>query len=110
MIRIHETDDAVICNVQSDKTTAYGDLVLENSKFGSIGAQVQPQLLTLMGGEVLAELDGELVRGTADQIANGKASRFVAYENELPSMGRFGLCLIILHNSASPRRDGPWFS
>ncbi len=65
--------------------------------------------LPLMGGEVLAELNAELVRGTADQVANGKVSRFVSYENELPSIGRFGLCLIILRNSASPRHDGPWF-
>lgn len=109
VIEIHESADAVFCDVYSDKEAAYGDLVFENTKFGSIGARVQPQLLPLMGGEILAEYEGELRRGLADPVANGKLSRFVAYENEVPNLGRFGLCLIILHNSASPRRDGPWF-
>ncbi len=109
VIRIYETSDAIICDVQSDKEATYGDLVFESTKFGSIGARVQPQLLPLMGGEILAEQNGELVRGLADQVANGKASTFVAYENELPMLGRFGLCLVVLSNSASPPRDGPWF-
>lgn len=109
VIRISETDDGTCCDVRSSKTAAYGALTFEATKFGSIGARVQPQLLPLLGGQILAGDGDAMQRGLADEVANGKTCDYVAYENELPGVGRFGLCLIVLENSAAQHRRGPWF-
>ena len=101
--------DANICDMTSRKTAAYGDAVFERTKFGSIGARVEPRLLPALGGQVIGCIDGELRRGTADEVANQKACDAVAYENNVPGIGVYGLCLLILDNSASLDRRGPWF-
>ena len=101
--------DATICDVVSRKTAAYGELRFEANKHGSIGARVQPQLLPPFGGEMVAGTGAELQRGLADEVAFGKARDFVAYEAEPAGLGRFGVCLRVLNNTASARRTGPWF-
>jgi len=108
-IRISSTEDATVCDVTSAKTAAYGPVGFGNTKFGTIGARVQPQLLPVLGGQIIGAKDGELRRGTADEVASAKACDAVAYENELPALGRFGLCLMIRDNTASTNRQGPWF-
>ena len=50
-----------------------------------------------------------LRRGLADEAAFGKERDFVAYEAEPAGLGRFGVCLLVLNNTASARRSGPWF-
>ena len=93
----------------SAKTAAYGSLKLLVSKHGSIGARVQPQALPPLGGEIVAGRDGALHRGTAEEVASLKSCDFVAYESEPAGLGRFGVCLIVLDNSAGADRIGPWF-
>ena len=106
---IHAVADATICDLSSAKSAAYGPLTFRANKHGSIGARVQPQLLPALGGEILGIHDGQIERGIADEVANAKACDFVAYEAAPAGLGTFGACLIVLANSASPRRDGPWF-
>jgi len=101
--------DATVCDMTSRKTAAYGGVEFAGTKFGSIGARVEPRLLRALGGQVIGCVSGELRRGTADEVANGKPCDAVAYENDVPGIGVFGICLMILDNSASPERRGPWF-
>ena len=91
------------------KTAAYGAVDFPQTKFGSICMRVEPRLLPPLGGQVIGCLDGELRRGTADDVANQKACDAVAYENDVPGLGVHGVCLMILDNSAMPDRRGPWF-
>jgi hypothetical protein len=93
----------------SRKTAAYGAVEFPKTKFGSICMRVEPRLLPALGGQVIGCLDGELRRGAADEVANTKVCDTVAYENDLPGLGVHGVCLMILDNSASPDRRGPWF-
>jgi hypothetical protein len=101
--------DATICDMVSRKTAAYGAAEFSKTKFGSLGARVEPRLLPPLGGHVIGCVDGELRRGTADEVANGKACDAVAYESNVPGIGVYGICLMIRDNSASPDRRGPWF-
>jgi hypothetical protein len=101
--------DATVCDMSSRKTAAYGAAEFTKTKFGSIGVRVEPRLLPPLGGQVIGCVDGELHRGTADEVANQKACDAVAYENDIPGVGVCGICLMILDNSASPDRRGPWF-
>jgi hypothetical protein len=101
--------DANICDMTSRKTAAYGAAEFAKTKFGSLGARVEPRLLPPLGGQIIGCLDGELRRGAADEVANQKACDAVAYENDVPGLGVHGLCLMILDNSVSPDRRGPWF-
>ena len=103
--------DANVCDMTSRKTAAYGAAEFPKTKFGSICMRVEPRLLPALGGQVIGCLDGELHRGTADEVANAKACDAVAYENDVPGLGVYGVCLMILDNrkSASPDRRGPWF-
>jgi hypothetical protein len=102
-------DDATLCDITTRKTASYGPVSFEPTKFGTIGARVQPQLLPPMGAQIVAGDGREMRRGLADEVATGKACDFVAYEAEPGGLGRFGLCLQVLDNSASPDRRGPWF-
>lgn len=101
--------DATVCDMTSRKAAAYGAAEFAKTKFGSIGARVEPRLLPALGGRVIGCLGGELRRGTADAVANGNVCDAVAYENNVPGIGVYGLCLMILDNSASRDRRGPWF-
>jgi len=108
-VTLRALPDATLCDMTSCKTAAYGAAEFTKTKFGSIGARVEPRLLPPLGGQVIGCLDDELRRGTADEVANGKPCDAVAYENDVPGIGVYGLCLMILDNSASPDRRGPWF-
>jgi len=76
--------DATLCDMTSRKTAAYGAAEFARTKFGSLGARVEPRLLPALGGQVIGCIDGELRRGTADEVANQKACDAVAYENDVP--------------------------
>ncbi|MDD1650507.1 MAG: PmoA family protein [Methylococcaceae bacterium] len=101
--------DATVCDMASRKTAAYGTAEFPKTKFGSICMRVEPRLLPSLGGQVIGCVDGELCHGTADEVANAKVCDAVAYENDVPGLGVYGVCLMILDNSASPDRRGPWF-
>ena len=107
-IDIRAAKDATVCDVTSRKAAAHGPLEFGVTKYGTIGARVQPQLLPPFGGQILAGDGGNIRRGR-DDIASTKPCDWVAYESEPPGLWRFGLCLRILDNTASPDRRGPWF-
>lgn len=92
---------ATVCDMTSRKTASYGDAEFSKTKFGSIGARVEPCLLPPLGGAVIA--DGGR-RGTAALVDANRESDFVAYENTIAGH-TFGLFLRIL--DAGVR--GPWF-
>ncbi len=100
---------ATLCELSSRKTASYGQVEFGRTKFGSLGARVEPRLLPALGGQVIGCQEGQLRRGLADEVANGRECDAVAYETALPGGGVFGLCLIIHANSAAPGRCGPWF-
>ncbi len=106
---LYAAGDATVCDVTSGKTAAYGDLLFEANKHGSLGVRVQPQLLPPFGGEIVAGKGAEIYRGLADEVAFGKERDFVAYEADPAGLDRFGVCMMILNDSASDRRTGPWF-
>ena len=93
--------DATVCDVTSRKTAAYGAAEFPQTKFGCIGARVEPCLLPRLGGVIIAD-DGR--RGTAELVDAQRESEFVAYENILAGH-TFGLFLHIL----DPGVRGPWF-
>ncbi|MFN8441413.1 MAG: DUF6807 family protein [Caldilineaceae bacterium] len=102
-VDFYSMDDATVCDMTSRQTANYSALRYAATKFGSIGIRVEPRLLPLLGGEVLA--DGGR-RGNAD-VALDQECRYVAYENSLPTGGRFGVLLTSLDG---PRPQlGPWF-
>jgi hypothetical protein len=76
-------DNAVVCEIASRKTAAYGALEFPATKFGGIAVRVDPRLLPVAGARIIGRHEA--------------ASPFVAYENEA-----FGLALV---------SDGsaPWF-
>ena len=106
---VYAGDDATICDVFTTKTAAYGPLEYPSSKHGTIGVRVQPQLLPFMGGEILGGQGPTIRRGRADEVASGQPCDFVAYENDTPSLGRYGVCLLVLENTAASDHRGPWF-
>jgi len=101
--------DANVCDMTSRKTATHGAAEFPKTKFGSICMRVEPRLLPALGGQVIGCLDGKLQRGSADEVANTKTCDAVAYENDVPGLGVYGVCLMILENSVSPDRRGPWF-
>jgi len=101
--------DANVCDMISRKAATYGAVEFPKTKFGSICMRVESRLLPALGGQVIGCVDGELCHGTADEVANAKVCDAVAYENDVPGLGVYGVCLMILDNSASPDRRGPWF-
>ena len=105
---LYDAGDATICDLTSRKTAAYGDLVFEANKHGSLGVRVQPQLLPPFGGRMIAGAGRELHRGGAE-VAFGEERDFVAYEAAPLGLHRFGVCLLVLGNSAAGSRTGPWF-
>lgn len=94
-------DDATVCDVASEKTARYGPVEYPQSKFGSIGIRVEPRLLPVSGGQVIADGDR---RGKAEAV-HEQDSDFVAYENDLAGADRFGVFMTIL----DPGVCGPWF-
>jgi len=108
-VTIRALPRANVCDMASRKTAAYGDVEFGKTKFGSLGARVEPRLLPRLGGQVIGYLDGRLRRGSADEVANQKPCDAVAYESDVPGVGVCGICLMILDNTANPDRRGPWF-
>ena len=108
-IDLYDGGDGTVCDTTSEKIASYGPIEFAANKHGSIGARVQPQLLPAMGGQILGGHGGEIRRGLADEVASGKVCDYVAYEAEQYELGRFGVCLSILTNSATDNRQGPWF-
>jgi hypothetical protein len=109
IFRVWAIEDAVLCELTSRKQATYGPLEFRKTKHGSICARVQTQLLPALGGQILAGRGEEIQRGHADEVAMDMPCDFVAYENDVPGLGRFGLCLLIRDNNASPERNAPWF-
>lgn len=107
-IDVYDGDDAVV-DVVSTKRAAYGPVAYAANKHGSIGARIQPQLLPFMGGRLVAGREGALRSGRAEEAVAGEPCDFVAYEAEVPGLGAFGVCLMVLENSAAAERRGPWF-
>jgi hypothetical protein len=95
-------DGATICEMSSAKSAVYGALEFPQTKFGSIGIRVEPRLLPPLGAVVLA--DGGR-RGSAALVDQQRDSDFVAYENDAPGGGRFGVFMTI----RDPGVRGPWF-
>jgi hypothetical protein len=108
-VRFHTYAGAHAVDVASVKTAAYGAIEFPKTKYGSIGARVEPRLLPCMGSQIVGCSGGDLHYGLADEVANQKACDAVAYQSTIPGAGVYGICLIILDNSASPNRRGPWF-
>ena len=101
--------DATICDMASRKTASYGAAEFSRTKFGSIGLRVEPRLLPPLGGQIIGCLDGRQERGSADEVANARECDAVACEADAAGAGVFGVCMMILENSASEDRRGPWF-
>ena len=108
-VMLRALPDATVCDMVSRKTAAYGAAEFSRTKFGSIGMRVEPRLLPPLGGEIIGCLEGRLARGSAEEVANAKACDAVAYEADVAGVGVFGVCMMILENSASENRRGPWF-
>jgi hypothetical protein len=108
-VTLRALPDATVCDMVSRKTAAYGAAEFSRTKFGSIGMRVEPRLLPPLGGRIIGCLDGQLQRGSADEVANARACDAVAYEADVPGIGIFGVCMMIIENSASENRRGPWF-
>jgi hypothetical protein len=106
---VYAGDDATICDVFTTKTAAHGPLEYPSSKHGTIGVRVQPQLLPFMGGEILGGQGETIKRGRAEEAASGQPCDFVAYEVDAPGLGRYGVCLLVLENTAASDHRGPWF-
>ena len=102
-VDLYKVDDATVCDMSSQKVATYGALDYSKTKFGSIGIRVEPQLLPVCGGEIVA--DGSR-RGKAE-VAIDQANQFVAYENKLATGHTFGVLLTNL--DASQPTPSPWF-
>ena len=100
-VNLYATDDATVCDMTSQKIAAYGDVKYPRTKYGSIGIRVEPRLLPVMGGVIIAD---ENRRGKAE-VVHEQDSDFVAYENELAEHGLFGVLMTILDEGV----QGPWF-
>jgi len=97
---IYSTGDATVCDVTSQKFADYGPVEYPQTKYGAIGIRVEPRLLPAMGGVVL----GDGGRQGNAEVVHEKDSDYVAYENELPGPGRFGVFMTIPGEAR-----GPWF-
>lgn len=95
IVTMQSLPDANVCDMVSRKTAAYGDVEFGKTKFGSLGVRVEPRLLPRLGGQVIGCVGGELRRGLADEVANGKPCDAVAYESNVPVIGVYGTCLMI---------------
>jgi len=100
-VNLFDTNDATVCDMTSQKIAAYGDVEYPQTKYGSIGIRVEPRLLPVMGGVIIAD---ENRHGKA-KVVHEQDSDFVAYENDLAGHGRFGVLMAILDEGVR----GPWF-
>lgn len=100
-VNLHTFDDATVCDMTSEKIASYGAVDYPQTKFGSIGMRVEPRLLPVMGGVVLADNNR---KGKAEVVQESD-SDYVAYQNQLPGHGQYGVFMTILDNDVK----GPWF-
>ncbi len=100
-VNLYALPDATVCDMTSEKIAAYGAVTYPQTKFGSIGIRVEPRLLPVMGGVVLAD-SGR--RGGVD-VVHESESDFVVYQNMLTGHGQFGVLMSILDEGVR----GPWF-
>ena len=105
---IFDGGDATLCIATSAKTASYGPILFVANKHSTIGARLQPQLLPELGSRIMKGSARGLEKSTAPEVSADGAD-YVAYEANPHGLGRFGACLSIVDNSASERRDGPWF-
>lgn len=100
-VGFYSIEDAVVCEMSTTKKASYGDLALPQTKFGNIGVRIEPRILPVMGGEILAD-NGR--RGNEDTIM-GSDSDYIAYENSKAGPDTFGIFITAL----TPKAKGPWF-
>lgn len=100
-VNLYTLSDATVCDMTSEKIAAYGAVEYPQTKYGSIGIRVEPRLLPVMGGVVIADNSR---RGTPEVVHEGE-SDFVAYQNLLTGHGQFGVFMTILDEGVR----GPWF-
>ncbi len=93
--------DATVCDVTSRKIARYGPVEFPQTKYGCVGARVEPRLLPPLGGIVHADAGR---RGDASILQNFE-SDFVAYESGPASLNRIGILLRV----PVPGIRGPWF-
>ena len=100
-VNLYAFDDATVCDMTSEKIAAYGAVTYPQTKFGSIGIRVEPRLLPVIGGLVLADSG----RSGSVAVVHEGESDFVAYQNRLTGHGQFGVLMSILDEGVR----GPWF-
>ncbi|WP_020576576.1 DUF6807 family protein [Actinopolymorpha alba] len=109
VIDVRSVQDATVVDLTTSKRASYADVEFSRTKHGVIGVRVQPQLLPVLGGQVIAVEKGERRSGSAEDVVNGRSCDYVAYEADVPSVGRYGVCLKALANTAADDLTGPWF-
>lgn len=100
-INLYTLADATVCDITSEKIASYGAATYPQTKYGSIGIRVEPRLLPMMGGFVIADKG----RSGAPEAVHEGESDFVAYQNRLTGHGDFGVFMTILDEGIR----GPWF-
>jgi len=100
-VNLYTLSDATVCDMTSEKIAAYGAVEYPQTKYGSIGIRVEPRLLPVMNGVVIADNS----RGGAPEVVHEGESDFVAYQNRLLGHGQFGVFMTILDEGVR----GPWF-
>ena len=100
-VDLYSIADFTVCEMTSEKIANYGAVEYPQTKYGSIGMRVEPRLLPVMGGIVI----GDNNRRGKVEVIDENTSDFVAYQNELPGHGHFGVFMTILEEGIR----GPWF-
>ncbi len=100
-VNLYTLSDATVCDMSSEKIASYGNVEYPQTKYGSIGMRVEPRLLPVMGGIVIGDNN---CTGKVDAI-DDNLSDFVAYQNQLPGHGHYGVFMTILDDGIR----GPWF-
>ena len=100
-VDLYRFADATLCDVISEKVSAYEDVEYPQTKHGGIGVRVEPRLLLACGGRVL----GDGGRAGGAEVVHGLQSDYVAYENAGPDGRPFGVFL----QSLEPSSGTPWF-
>lgn len=100
-VHFYTCDEATVCEMSSRKIAAYGSVEYGQTKHGSIGLRIEPRLLPVFGGVIIA--DGNR-RGDAGVVSETH-SAFVAYENANTGGEPFGVLMSI----PGSQDKGPWF-
>ncbi|MDE0313364.1 MAG: PmoA family protein [Candidatus Poribacteria bacterium] len=100
-VNLYSIAEGTVCEMTSEKIANYGAVEYPQTKYGSIGMRVEPRLLPVMGGVVI----GDNNRRGKVEVIDENTSDFVAYQNQLPGHGHFGVFMTILEEEIR----GPWF-